>query len=87
MKPIRAEIEGDNLIPFRILMVWLSSPFLFKIFEAFSNGVISSHGDDHMMGSSVFWSAVFKNACFALVLLWFATFGAQRKEDTGDSGE
>ncbi|MDJ0917633.1 MAG: hypothetical protein QNJ05_07710 [Woeseiaceae bacterium] len=81
-KPIRVYLEKKWLTPFRILMLMLATPFIADVYSALATGVSQGRVYDPTIDEPFYlYVEVLRDAAFALLMLWFATFGSSRKSE------
>jgi len=85
IKLIRVELEKNYVLAFRLVMILAAWPFLSNIYFAFVTGSIDLRTYTAVRGESLaFYVGVAKNAAFAMLFLWLATFGVSAKAEKTD---
>ncbi|MCL1065711.1 hypothetical protein L2735_02670 [Shewanella olleyana] len=84
VKLMKLYIKAKWVWPIRIICLFISAPFLHKVYTAFSTGIAESSRYTSVQGEDWgFYAFVFKYMAFAFLFVWLGTFGTKEKRVEG----
>lgn len=77
---LRVYLERKYILPFRMVMLLATVPFLINMYDAINTGIAFSGRYYVEAYTSGFYVYLLKQGAFLLLFLWLGTFGVSKKE-------